>query len=106
MGVYRGVEWNEKWVNPLIGLRGLRGINSKNGVPPIESVIFYYGIVMGVYRGVEWNEKWVNPLIGLRGLRGINSKNGVSAIERLYFIMESLWECRGKLIEPKSELIP
>ena len=45
-------------------------------------------------------------LIGLRGLRGINSKNGVSAIERLYFIMESLWECIGKLIEPKSELIP
>ena len=40
MGVYRGVEWNEKWVNPLIGLRGLKGINSKNGVSAIESVIF------------------------------------------------------------------
>ena len=55
---------------------------SKNGVSSIESVIFYYGIVMGVYRGVEWNEKWVNPLIGLRG---INSKNGVSAIESVIF---------------------
>ena len=54
MGVYMGVEWNEKWVNPLIGLRGLRGINSKNGVSAIESVIFYYGIVMGVYRGAGW----------------------------------------------------
>ena len=72
----------------------------------MESVIFYYGIVMGVYRGVECNEKWVNPLIGLRGLRGINSKNGVSAIERLYFIMESLWECIGEFIEMKSRLIP
>ena len=51
----------------------------------MESVIFYYGIVMGVYRGVEWNEKWVNPIIGLRGLKGINSKNGVSAMESVIF---------------------
>ena len=42
-----------KWVNPLIGLRGLGGINSKNGVSTIESVPFYYGIVMGVDRGAE-----------------------------------------------------
>ena len=40
MGGYGRVEWTEKWVNPLIGLRGLRGINSKNGVPTIESVVF------------------------------------------------------------------
>ena len=53
MGVNRGIEWNEKWVNPLIGLRGLRGINFKKGVSEIESVIFYYGVVMGVYRGAE-----------------------------------------------------
>ena len=33
---------------------GLRGINSKNGVSTIESVPFYYGIVMGVDRGAEW----------------------------------------------------
>ena len=38
----------------LIGLRGLRGIKSKNDVSTIESVIFYYGVVMGVYRGAEW----------------------------------------------------
>ena len=61
---------------------------------------------MGVYRVTDRTKKWDNPLIGLRGLREINSKNGVSAIERLYFIMESLCECIGKLIEPKSELIP
>ena len=54
MGVYRGVEGNDKWVIPLIGLRRLRGINSKNDVSAIESVIFYYEIVMGVYRGAEW----------------------------------------------------
>ena len=89
-------------MNPLIELRGLKGINSKNGVSPIESVIFYYGIVMGVYRGVEWNEKWVNPLIGLRWLRGINSKNGVSSIVSVIFyygtiiwmIRESYWICK------------
>ena len=30
----------------LIGLRGLRGIKSKNDVSTIESVIFYYGIII------------------------------------------------------------
>ena len=50
----RGAEWTQKWVNPLIELRGLRGINSKNGVSTIESDLFYYGIVMGVDRGAEW----------------------------------------------------
>ena len=54
MGMIRETLWTFNWVNPLIGLRGLRGINSKNGVPTIESVVFYYGIVMGVDRGAEW----------------------------------------------------
>ena len=66
MGMIRETLWTYKWFNP-IGLRGLRGINSKNGVSSIVSVIFYYGILMGIL-------KWVNLLIGLRGLRGINSK--------------------------------
>ena len=57
MGVDRGAEWTLKWVNPLIGLMGLRGINSKNGVSTIESVILYYGIVIGVDRGAEWTLK-------------------------------------------------
>ena len=62
MGVYRGVEWNEKWVNPLIGLRGLRGINSKNGVSAMENVIFYYGIINRMIRETDWTKKWVKPL--------------------------------------------
>ena len=53
MGLDRGAEWTLKWVNPLFGLMGLRGINSKNYVSTIESVIFYYGIVMGVDRKAE-----------------------------------------------------
>ena len=44
-------EWNQKWVDPLIGLRR---VNSKNGVSTMESVIFYHDIVMGVDRGAEW----------------------------------------------------
>ena len=76
---------NLKWVNPLIGLRRLRGINSKNGVSTIESVPFYYGNVMGVDRGDELTQKLVYLLIGLRGLRGINSKIGVPTIESVIF---------------------
>ena len=34
----------------LIGLRGLRGIKSKNGVSTIESVMFYYGIIIRMIR--------------------------------------------------------
>ena len=53
MGVYRGVEWNEKLVNPLIGLRELRGINSKNCVSSIVSVIFYYETIIGMIRETD-----------------------------------------------------
>ena len=52
----------------IFTLRGLRGINSKNGVSSIVSVIFYYGIVMGMIRETLWTFNWVNPLIGLWGL--------------------------------------
>ena len=57
----------------------LRGINSKNCVSVIESVIFHYGFITGMIREIDWTLKWVNLLIGLRGLRGINLKNGVSS---------------------------
>ena len=50
----RGVEWIEKWVNILIGLRGLTGINPKNGVSSMVSVIFYYGIIDGMVRNTIW----------------------------------------------------
>ena len=53
--------WTYKWVNPLIGLRGLRGITSKNRVPSILSVIFYYGIIIWMIRETHWIYKWVNP---------------------------------------------
>ena len=53
----------------LIGLRGLRGIKSKNGVSSIESVIFFYGIVIGMIKQIIWTYMLVNFLIGLRGLR-------------------------------------
>ena len=50
--------WAYKWVNPLIGLRGLRGINSKNGVSFIISVIFHYGniIVINKWPIEAWSE--------------------------------------------------
>ena len=38
----------------LIGLRGLRGIKSKNGVSSIESVIFFYGIIIGMIIQTIW----------------------------------------------------
>ena len=38
----------------IFTLRGLSGINSKNGVSSIVSVIFYYGIIMGMIRGTKW----------------------------------------------------
>ena len=37
----------------LIGLRGLRGIKSKNDVSTIESVIFYYGIIIRMIREAD-----------------------------------------------------
>ena len=37
----------------LIGSKGLRGINFKNVVSPIESVIFDYEIILEMTRGVE-----------------------------------------------------
>ena len=80
------------WVNPLIGLKGLRGINSKSGVSSIESGIFYYGIIMGMIKETLWSYKWVNLLIGLMGLKGINSKNSVFSIVSVIF-------CNGFIIE-------
>ena len=35
-------------VDLLIGLRGLKGIKSKNGVSSKESVIFFHGIIIGM----------------------------------------------------------
>ena len=49
-------------------IKGLKGINSKNGVSSIVSAIFYYGIIMGMIRETLRTFNWVNPLIGLRGL--------------------------------------
>ena len=46
--------WTYKLVNFLIGLRGLRGIKSKNGVSSIESVIFFYGIIIGMIIQTIW----------------------------------------------------
>ena len=48
-------EWLGKPIElkTLIGLRGLRGINFKSVVSPIESVIFDYEIIMEMTRGVE-----------------------------------------------------
>ena len=40
IGMIKQIIWTYKLVNFLIGLRGLRGIKSKNGVSSIESVIF------------------------------------------------------------------
>ena len=37
----------------LIGLRGLRGIKSKNDVSTIESVTFYYGIIIRMNREAD-----------------------------------------------------
>ena len=81
MGMIRETLGTIKWVNPLIGLRELRGINSNNGVSTMVSVIFYYGIIIGMIRETVLTYKWVDPLIGLRGLRGINCKNGISSIK-------------------------
>ena len=67
-------------------LIGLRGIKSKNGVSSIESVIFFYGIIIGMIKQTIWTEKCVNLFVGLRGLRGIKSKNGVSSIECVIFL--------------------
>ena len=38
----------------LIGLRGLRGIKSKNCISSIESVIFFYGIIIGMIIQTIW----------------------------------------------------
>ena len=38
----------------LIGLRGLRGIKSENGVSSIESVKFFYGIIIGMIIQTIW----------------------------------------------------
>lgn len=102
----RRIIWSYFEVFIQIGLCGLRGINSKNGVSSIESVIFHHGIIMGMIRETLWTYKWVNPLIGLRELRGINSKNGVSPIVSVIFYYGIIMWMIGKLIEPRSELIP
>ena len=54
MGMIRETLWTYTRVNPLIGLRGLKGINSKIGVSTIESVVFHNGIDIGVDRGAKW----------------------------------------------------
>ena len=73
---------------------GLRGIKSKIVFSSIESVIFFYRIIIGMIKQNIWTYNLVNFLIGLRGLglRGIKSKNGVSSIESVIFLMESLLE--------------
>ena len=42
--------WSYFEIFILIGLWELRGINSKNGVSSIESVIFHHGIILGMIR--------------------------------------------------------
>ena len=51
--IMKWIIWSYLEIFTLIGLGGLRGINSKNCVSTMESVIFYYGIVMGVDRGAD-----------------------------------------------------
>ena len=53
MGMIRGTLGTYKCFNPLIGLRGLRGINPKNGVSSKVSVIFYYGNIIVINRGTN-----------------------------------------------------
>ena len=50
MGMITGTLRNYKCFNPLIGLRVLRGINSKNGVSSIVSFLFYYGNIIVINR--------------------------------------------------------
>ena len=50
----RETDWTYKWVNSLIRSKGLRGINSKNDISSIGSVIFYHGINIGIIREPDW----------------------------------------------------
>ena len=51
--IMRQINWSYFEFFTLIGLRGLRGIKSKNDVSTIESVMFYYGIIIRMIREAD-----------------------------------------------------
>ena len=58
----RGTDWTYKLLNPLIGSRGLRGINSKNFFFYSKCYILLWKHYIVINRGTNWTLEWVIPL--------------------------------------------
>ena len=75
---------------PLIGLKGLIAIKSKNGVSTKETK-WWIETYIRLIREVDWTFLWVYSLIGLRGLIGIKSENSVSTKENVQVMNRNIY---------------